>query len=462
MPTETMTSRERVIRAINHQPVDRVPIDLGSHMSTGAYWNLREHLGLSTDSIWIPDMVQGLAYVDEDVLKRFHCDLMLLEPPYQHTTRWNPMGKYTFTIPSAAHPQQTEDGGWTISKGDQTMRMPTGRYGGFCFGGQQPDGVEVVDPLPRGIAFPNGAKAALLLTFDVEGTYGNGTGNPATEVANYRRLCDHLKRHKVAATFHVVGQMADDCGPEFVNWMLDCGSEVATHGYVHELNKRYGGDFVYAGHYGPEENLVQVREGIDALERIRGGCVRGARVPYGHFNEYTYDAFQSCGLAWASNTGLDDFLNPDHGFGSQPFQMKLGDTLYPLIEIPFDSQTYDWPIWMADDQANASFVDAVAGYCRSRSIDFQRTPAGAVPIWTQRMTEAIDLQSVFTLLCHPINLAVADTRWNDPVQEFLFPIIEHLGDLQRKGTAWIPTCSQLTDFYWRQHRDASASIIERR
>jgi len=35
MKKETMTSRERVIHAINREPVDRVPIDLGSHMSTG-------------------------------------------------------------------------------------------------------------------------------------------------------------------------------------------------------------------------------------------------------------------------------------------------------------------------------------------------------------------------------------------------------------------------------------------
>lgn len=131
-----MTSRERVIRAINFEPVDRMPIDLGSHMSTGismfAYWDLREHLGLSTDNIWVPDMVQGLAYVDEDILKRFHCDVMLLEPPYAKTARWNPMGKYNFTIPAAANPQRTEDGGWTISKGDASMRMPTR---GFFFDG---------------------------------------------------------------------------------------------------------------------------------------------------------------------------------------------------------------------------------------------------------------------------------------------------------------------------------------
>lgn len=131
-----MTSRERVIRAINHQPVDRVPIDLGSHMSTGismfAYWNLREHLGLSTDNIWIPDMVQGLAYVDTDVLERFHCDCILLEPPYAKTARWNPMGKYSFSIPAGANPQRTADGCWIVTKADKSMRMPAG---GFFFDG---------------------------------------------------------------------------------------------------------------------------------------------------------------------------------------------------------------------------------------------------------------------------------------------------------------------------------------
>jgi uroporphyrinogen decarboxylase len=131
-----MTSRERVIRAINHEPVDRVPIDLGSHMSTGismfAYWHLREYLGLATDQIWVPDMVQGLAYVDLDILERFHCDCMLLEPPFPHTVHWNPRGRYTFTIAAEANPQRTDRGEWVIRKGDASMLMPTN---GFFFDG---------------------------------------------------------------------------------------------------------------------------------------------------------------------------------------------------------------------------------------------------------------------------------------------------------------------------------------
>jgi hypothetical protein len=46
----SMTSRQRVLSAINHVQPDRVPIDFGGHRSSGimaiAYRKLREHLGL--------------------------------------------------------------------------------------------------------------------------------------------------------------------------------------------------------------------------------------------------------------------------------------------------------------------------------------------------------------------------------------------------------------------------------
>ena len=74
---ETMTSRERVIKAINHQIPDRVPIDLGG-FQTGihqkAYAELLSHLGL-TEQISILDPVQQLAAPSEEVLKRFRVDI---------------------------------------------------------------------------------------------------------------------------------------------------------------------------------------------------------------------------------------------------------------------------------------------------------------------------------------------------------------------------------------------------
>jgi uroporphyrinogen decarboxylase len=76
MPTETMTSRERLLTALDHRQPDRVPIDLGGNQ-TGihkfAYEALLKHLGLVGD-IEIMDAVQQLARPCEAVLERFHVD----------------------------------------------------------------------------------------------------------------------------------------------------------------------------------------------------------------------------------------------------------------------------------------------------------------------------------------------------------------------------------------------------
>jgi peptidoglycan/xylan/chitin deacetylase (PgdA/CDA1 family) len=335
----------------------------------------------------------------------------------------------------------------------EATKHAQGRYGGFSFGGQTPDGVMVHAPLSRGVVFPNGATAAILLTFDVEGTYGNAAGELEAEVRNYAPICRKLQEDRVPATFNVVGQMAEEHGAEFLGEMLEAGCEVASHGYVHDLDKRYGGELRYAGHFGSKENHRQVRDGVRALEKSArrfGRCkVRGIRLPYGHFNEYSYEAIADAGLIWASNVGSDDFLVPGQGFGSQPFQIGLGDEKYPIVEIPLDSQTYDWSIWIADPGSNAEFLKAVQTYCASRGLAWERTPRLGFQVWKKRIEEAVKEAGVFTLLCHPINLTVRRPQWGDPLEEFLFPVVELLGELARQKRIWPCTCAQMADFYRR-------------
>lgn len=331
----------------------------------------------------------------------------------------------------------------------ENTRHASGKYGGFSFGGSHPEGVKVHNPLKKGFTFPNGAKAALLLTFDVEGNYGNGIGSIDLEIANYERICERLEANGIPATFNIVGKMIEDYGSDFAQRMLTGGSEIAPHGYVHDLNKQYGGDKVYAGHYGQVENHTQINKGVQVIEKHFPGKVKGYRLPYGHFNEYSYNAIEDAKLQWTSHLGIDDFIHPNNGFGTQPFQIGLGNKIYDIVEIPLDSQTYDWAIWMADENANKQFVDAVRSYCQSRGISFVRTPEGGVTIWRQRMLEAIESQSVFTLLCHPINLAIKNAVWGDPLEQFLFPVIDLLGELYRTKKAWVCTCGQMTDFYKR-------------
>ncbi len=71
-----MTSRERVLKALNHQIPDRVPIDFGG-FQTGihkrAYAALLEYLGIR-EEIKTLDPVQQLAVPCEEVLERFRVD----------------------------------------------------------------------------------------------------------------------------------------------------------------------------------------------------------------------------------------------------------------------------------------------------------------------------------------------------------------------------------------------------
>jgi len=73
---ETLTSRERLLAALNHREPDRVPIDLGGNQ-TGihrlAYAALLERLGWQ-EEIEIMDAVQQLARPSEAVLERLRVD----------------------------------------------------------------------------------------------------------------------------------------------------------------------------------------------------------------------------------------------------------------------------------------------------------------------------------------------------------------------------------------------------
>ncbi len=75
--TETMTSRERITKALNHEEPDRIPIDLGG-FQTGihkkAYRALLDHLDLH-EEIRTLDPVQQLAIPSETVLQKFHVDI---------------------------------------------------------------------------------------------------------------------------------------------------------------------------------------------------------------------------------------------------------------------------------------------------------------------------------------------------------------------------------------------------
>lgn len=130
-----MTSRERVLAALEHREPDRVPIDLSGHRSSGiaaiAYAKLRDYLGLPTKPIRVYDVIQQLAIVDEDVLNRFNVDAIELGRAFaQDEDSWTP-----WTLPDdtpcfvPAWTNIERDGNrWVIrsSEGKILAQMPDG------------------------------------------------------------------------------------------------------------------------------------------------------------------------------------------------------------------------------------------------------------------------------------------------------------------------------------------------
>jgi len=77
-----MNSRERVLRAVNFEKPDRVPIDLGSIRASGinavVYDKLKRRMGINTPTK-IHDTMQILAEVELEVLERLNADVLPLD-----------------------------------------------------------------------------------------------------------------------------------------------------------------------------------------------------------------------------------------------------------------------------------------------------------------------------------------------------------------------------------------------
>lgn len=74
---DVMNPRERLMRSLNHEEPDRVPIDMGTAVSSihiDAYKRLKKHLGMVNNKPRIIDKMQQVVEVEEAVLQRFSVD----------------------------------------------------------------------------------------------------------------------------------------------------------------------------------------------------------------------------------------------------------------------------------------------------------------------------------------------------------------------------------------------------
>jgi uroporphyrinogen decarboxylase len=218
-------SRQRVLRAINHQGTDRVPIDLGGTRQSGiaatTYHQLKRRLGLDSPTR-VFDLYQMLAEIEVPVLERFGADVIGLYRPDVafsiRNERWKPWTTFDGTpveVPGDFHPQTEPDGSLVIVRdGVPIARMPKD---GFYF-----DRLET---------FPGAAHVEL-----------DGYQPPrltSEHCAHYRAQSQVLYNHTDFAIVAPLGppyELFYGLGTgDFENWMMTLACEPD---YVHRLYER--------------------------------------------------------------------------------------------------------------------------------------------------------------------------------------------------------------------------------
>ena len=130
-----MTSRERVVAAINHEQPDRLPVDLGASLVTGinamAYANLKRFLSdrgweFASDPVKVTNIILLLAEVEPEVIEAWSVDVLPIDryyaaPGVPLRGRWKsrllPDGTPAL-FPSGFEPLIEPDGTWKLFEGE--------------------------------------------------------------------------------------------------------------------------------------------------------------------------------------------------------------------------------------------------------------------------------------------------------------------------------------------------------
>jgi peptidoglycan-N-acetylglucosamine deacetylase len=219
-----------------------------------------------------------------------------------------------------------------------------------------------VTPYP----WPDGAPAAALVTFDVDGEAphlwrSRADGGPRTAELEQRRfgprrglsrLLGLLDAHGLRATCYVPGYIARQY-PDAVGEITAAGHELALHGDLHEP----------PGDLDPRRFRELTLRSIDALAGIAGEPPVGFRSPSWDMTPAAFDVLAELGVRYDSS-----LMGYDHPY-------RVGD----LVEIPVDWATDDAPFYRyvgrgdtrpptAPAQLAGAWADELAAACRFGSL----------------------------------------------------------------------------------------------
>ena len=239
------------------------------------------------------------------------------------------------------------------------------------------------------VPWPNGAKCAAAITFDMDADSilhlqypDDAVRRVATQSflgfgpkVGIPRILETYRRFGIKQTFFVPGWCAERYS-ETVEAIVADGHEVAHHGYLHESpNKR-----------SRDEELDWLVRGIEAIEKVTGRRPRGWRAPLYDFSEHSLDLLLGEGFEYDSSL--------------------MGDELPYVIRSKQGGEVVELPTeWAMDDAVQYLF-----------SLDLGLTmtiqpPARAIEVFVAELEAACAQGGLWVTVWHPF-ITGRRARWH--------------------------------------------------
>jgi peptidoglycan/xylan/chitin deacetylase (PgdA/CDA1 family) len=220
--------------------------------------------------------------------------------------------------------------------------------------------------------WPDGARVAVLLSFDVDNeTVNLRFGQPSVGELSQgqygarqglRRVVELLDRHQIPASFFIPA-ISLRLAPHMAETISAAGHhEFAVHGWIHEMNTSLDRD--------TEKRLLE--QAMADLERMTGYRPVGYRAPSWNFSANTLSILRELGFLYDSSLMADD----------DPYEIDSAGQPTGIVELPVE--------WILDE---APLVNPRG--------NAYTTPRDLAQVWIDEFDAAYEERGMFILTTHP-------------------------------------------------------------
>ena len=258
--------------------------------------------------------------------------------------------------------------------------------------------------------WPNGARCAVAITFDVDSDSFIHVGMPdrahrlvcSTSWARYDdvaipRLVEIFKRFDLHQSFYFPAWCMERY-PNLVEAVLSGGHEIGLHGYLHEA----------ANTLTREQESELLDRGIEITRSVTGRLPAGWRAPLYSFSEHTATLIAEQGFLYDSSLMADDV----------PYMLET--TSGEVVEVPIHDMSDDWPQYV--DNWDFDFHASI------------KPPSLAIETFKAEFDAAWEHRGMWVSVWHPF----VSGRLSRAMQ--IVKLIEYM---QGKGGVWFATVEQI-------------------